>query len=85
MKFKASWLRYYTVDVWKEGPARDKIANWQQLSHENKISASNNPHADDVAEAAEAPPVRLKKAIHHNVHAGEVIEDIKGWRRLTEC
>jgi len=75
VKFKESWLRHYSVDVWKEPRGAEVIANWAQLSTKNRGQLSSNP--DDVAESYGAMPQRLKVAICHEKQPGEQIEDIK--------
>ncbi len=74
LRFKESWLRHFSLDVWKEPrPQPQQIANWQQLTPHAKATNVG----DDFAESQGATPERLKIGIHHEVQAGEVIEDTR--------
>lgn len=76
VRFKESWLRHYSVDVWKEPSMSSQIVNWNQLSVETK-NAIQGGHSEDVVESYGATPKRLKVALVHEVESGEVIEDIR--------
>lgn len=75
IRFKESWLRHYSLDVWKEPKASAQIVNWGQLSTAMREQVSGSP--EDAAEAQGAIPQRLRVAITHDVQAGEIIEDIR--------
>jgi hypothetical protein len=83
VRFKESWLRYYSIDVWKEPVSSTeisnedakRIANWQQLTEENRMWAMGLE--EDRVEAMGATPQRLKKAIVHEVQDGETIPDTR--------
>src|SRR5271157_4446650 len=77
--FKSSWIRYYTQTEWKpEERALPTIANWQQLTADNrKAYDARRASEDDMAESQGATPNRLKMALHHETMAGETLEDIR--------
>lgn len=84
VRFKESWLKYYSVDVWREaktsvevsGEDRTRIANWGQLTDTMRMEALGI--VQDKAEALGATPERLKKAMVHEVQSGgEVIPDTR--------
>lgn len=83
VRFKESWLRHYSIDIWKEPKSSTEItseqrmlvANWQQLTDKSRLEAFGI--MEDKAEALGAMPERLKKAMTHEVQNGESIPDIR--------
>lgn len=70
VRFKSSWLRYYTQVAW-DGKVLtpDNTVNWQQLTPQTRQT--------DLDEQAGAVPVRIKMAMRHETQAGETVEDIR--------
>jgi hypothetical protein len=83
VRFKETWLRHYSIDIWKEPKnsteikpeERMRVANWGQLTDKNRMEALGI--IEDKAEAMGATPERLKKAMVHEVKQGEAIGDIR--------
>lgn len=74
VRFRETWLRHYSLDVWKEPDRSHDVANWQQLNAKARAQVSS---AEDLAESQGAMPTRLKIALKHDVKQGEVMEDIR--------
>jgi hypothetical protein len=66
VRFKASWLRYYTKSVWELGlPTNRNTANYSQLSSEmRRVSI------EAIDAVSSAPPRHLNTAMEHEVYDG---------------
>lgn len=77
VRFKRSWLKWYSNNPWKEPESpRARIVNWQQLSYEARKELGGD-NTEDAAESQGAMPKRLLMAMTHEVTNGEPIEDVK--------
>jgi hypothetical protein len=77
VRFKKSWLKWYSNNPWKEPQSpRASIVNWQQLSYEVRKELGGD-NTEDAAESQGAMPKRLLMAMTHEVTNGEPIEDVK--------
>jgi hypothetical protein len=75
VRFKESWLRKYTVDVWKEAEPQAGIVNWSQISAIKRAEMLGYP--EESVEAQGATPKRLKVALKHEVYLGKAVPDIR--------
>jgi hypothetical protein len=75
VRFKESWLRNYSIDVWRELDGQAQVVNWNQLSTKTRSQISGVE--EEWQESQGAMPSRLKKALKHEVQAGETIEDTR--------
>lgn len=81
VRFKSSWLRWYTIDAWHEPPASTGYIDPRYVANAQQLTGSGfdlkRIQAQIEQEARGAIPQRLKAGIRHEMKTGEVEPDLR--------
>ena len=80
VRFSRKWLRHFSESIWEEKEDERvsplTIANYQQLP--STMKRMTHGELDDYLErGTPQQPLRLRKALRHEVEEGETIEDVR--------